>query len=475
MRRQAVGTALVALLVLLAAGPREAHGDAFADALAKARRGLVERLETLATWCDGSRIAGERDRVFRLILAFDPDHVRARQGLRYARAGRGKPWVQSSEYREPPDWDKGNLKEAARRRGEAARAFLDRALAALSAAGPDVPPGRREEAVETAIDVAPDDGEIRRGRGDVERDGRWSLAETVDAAKRRAEISASVHAAEVAAPPVRTDERAIADGWPAAVATESFRALGRVDREECRRTVLCPEVGRRFLAAPLGASGQKPWPRITYLYEDREAAKKFVAKVPTWSDFAREMDEVGGGALPDGSYISYFGDAARRTSAPFASWAEREIDRLFPARRAWITQGLSQLLCWRAFRLHAPHTVSVEGTDHPQDIDAESEIPLPESTEDWMPAAAAVLARDPARRVRSLLTMDFNAFRSGDLLAAYALASYLFEGRFESLKPFLQAVAESDDPDAMCRTGLGADADVLAWRLRRFAIETASR
>jgi hypothetical protein len=90
-----------------------------------------------------------------------------------------------------------------------------------------------------------------------------------------------------------------------------------------------------------------------------------------------------------------------------------------------------------------------------------------------MPAAASVLARNPVRRVRSLLTMNLNAMRSGDLLVAYALAQYLFEGRFESLPSFLAAAGE-DDPDGACRTGLGVDAEALAWRLRRFAMEAAA-
>lgn len=475
IRSRATRAATIAVcLAFCSPRPPAAAADAFADAIAAEKKGLVTRLESLATWCDGKRLAGERDRVFRLILRFDPEHVRARTALKFTRAGKGKPWVQSPEYREPADWDKGNLVEAAARRRAAASAFVEKALAALSAVGAEVPPGRREEVIETAIDVAPDNGDIRRERGDVERNGRWFLAETIDAEQRRADVSSAVRAAEDAAPRAAADPGALATGWKVAYRTESYQVMGKVPTEECIRVLRNLEVGRRFFAGQIGDSGGEPWPRIVYVYEDREAARRFLAKYPQFEDFDRIKDEVAGGALPDGSYIGYFSSPARRTTAPISAWMERELSRLFPKSKAWVGQGFSQLLCWRAFRAHPPHSVNIGGTDRPQDLNEDEEVALPEPTANWMPAAAAVLSRQPVRRVRSLLTMNLNAMRSGDLLTACALASYLFEGRYESLEGFLAAAADSDDPDAMCRAALGVDADTLAWRLRRFALETAS-
>ena len=58
--------------------------------------------------------------------------------------------------------------------------------------------------------------------------------------------------------------------------------------------------------------------------------------------------------------------------------------------------------------------ITVGGTDRAQESFGDGKFPFPDGQVDWLASAARVLARDPARRIRSLLTMNVNAMQSGD-------------------------------------------------------------
>jgi hypothetical protein len=323
--------ALAAILAVEAATP-PAAGDAPSDVITAEKRGLVARLESLATWCDGQKIAGERDRVFRVILTLDPEHVRARSVLKFTRAKKGAPWVQAADYKEPPDWNKGNLPEAARRRAEAALAFRDGALAALSAGGAEVPSGKHEELVETAIDVAPGDGKLRRERGDVQEGDRWVLVETADARKRRAEIGKAVARARSLSLTERPAEQRTERKWPAAFSTDDFWVAGTVPQAECRLVIRSLETGRRFLADQLGAvEGEEPYPRRVYLFDDAEVAKSWVGANPDFREFRRLMDQVGGGALSRQEFVAYYHDADVRIAAALSAAVSDAMTNRFAA------------------------------------------------------------------------------------------------------------------------------------------------
>jgi hypothetical protein len=453
-----------------------AFADASDEGVAKARRELVTRLESIATWCNEKSLHGERDRTFRRILLIDPDHARSRAGLKFKREKKGSPWVQMPDYKEPPDWNKGFLAEAAKRRLDAAVAFRVAALAALDVAGRDLPSGRREALIELMLDVAPEDGELRRARGDVERNGRWWLADTLAAEGRRAEIAGIVREAVHRTPEPVRDAGAKASGWKEAVRTESFHVLGTVDPGECRVAAARAEVARLVLAALFGASEVAPAPRVTYLFPDRDAAQEFLRRNRRYDASLRESDHVSAVWIPNSGYVVYFQDPELRMMGTARELIDEELDARFRGdrERGWIDEGLGQRLCWHVARRHGAYFVNVTGTELAGAMQDAEDLKLPPVDADRIGAAAAVLTADPARSVRPLLTMRINAMRRRDALVAYALAAYLLEARPEALAPFVAASRGSDDPEAMCRDGLGMDAETFVWRLRRWTIETAA-
>ena len=98
----------------------------------------------------------------------------------------------------------------------------------MAAAGPDVPSGRHEAVTEMVIDVAPEDAEIRKSRGDVEKDGRFFLPETLDGVKRREEIVEALRQAEAAAPTAQPDAEAVAKKWTSGAAAKSERTVSAI-------------------------------------------------------------------------------------------------------------------------------------------------------------------------------------------------------------------------------------------------------
>src|SRR5436190_1953110 len=213
------GCALLLAVLSLGAVERRALAAPAVDLLAAPRKALVARLESLATWCDSNRLPGERDRTFKRILLVDSEHARSRGMLKYKKVEKSDRWVQK-DYKEPSDWNRGLLPDAKKRRIDAVQLFRSEAKQSFDAAG--VPPedGRREEAVELSIDLAPDDAGFRSERGDVEVEGAWVLAETIESRKRRVEFSKALAAMQPA--PVKSIATAIAAGWNGAAATAHF-------------------------------------------------------------------------------------------------------------------------------------------------------------------------------------------------------------------------------------------------------------
>jgi hypothetical protein len=469
------GRLLAIGLVLACSLSSPARADAVADGVTTAKKALVSQLESLATWCDGSKLAGERDRTFRLILTFEPDHARARAGLKYKRANAKSPWVQAADYREPPDWNKGLLAEAAKRRGDVAKKWLEAGRRSLDDASGPKAAAAREYYLETAIDLAPDEAEFRAARGDVQRDGRWLLAETVEGEKRRRELQEAVkRAAGTSQNGLMDPDRIFNKNWKSAATAGKFNVYGRVAQKETESVAHHMEVTRAFVSGLLGAGGGEPAPTHVILFNNREDARAWIATKDQHKKHWPKIDAVSALWLNDTTYIAYWSSPLLRASGPVKSVTANEISMRFHGRnRGWVHEGLAQRLCWHLLGRHGPGTVDVSGTNQLDADDEASETPLPNDV-DRLGPAAATLQRDPGRRMRALLTMNLNAIRLPDSLVAYALASYLLEARPESLRPFLEASMKHDDADTICDQALGVDAETLAWRVRRYAMESTA-
>jgi hypothetical protein len=111
-RRTGIGFAVVLAGAALLAP--SARADELDDRFAAASKAYMERLQSLATWCDTQKVFGVRDQVFRRMLEVSPDDARARAALKFRRVGPKAPWEQSRDYKAPVDFNKGLTPEGAR-------------------------------------------------------------------------------------------------------------------------------------------------------------------------------------------------------------------------------------------------------------------------------------------------------------------------------------------------------------------------
>jgi hypothetical protein len=459
----------LALVLAAVAAPARAGPPPAGDPLAPARKVVVAKLEALATWCDGNKMPGERDRTFRRILVFDPDHARSRAGLHFKRASRTAPWVQD-DYVEPADWDKSLLPEARKRRIAAARAFRVAAAEAYDAAGVAPGAGRREEAAEISLDLAPEDEDFHRERGDVQDGGAWVLPETAAGRRRRAEFKERLGRL----PPggFAEDPEALAHHWTGGARSDHFDTYGHVPTEECLQEVRLRERGLEFLRFVLGPVEPRKDRHPLVLFPDYRTARRFLASKVEWAPLLKESELLGSMPLDDTIYLSWQEPDERRVVGlrNLVSHALRTVTKVH--LRAWTVEGVGQRICRHVSGRHGACFCNVAGTDRPSDADVEDDVRTLDAVSSWIHPAAAVLRHEPVRRLRAVLTMNLNAMHGTDLVVAYALGAYLLEARPEALQPMITATAGEDDADKACRAALGVDVETLAWRLRRWAAET---
>jgi hypothetical protein len=454
-------------------GLQSSRADTLDDRLAEARAAAVKRLEKVVAWCQESQVFAERDRVYATILVLAPDHERARSVLKYTRPKKGGPWERGG-YVEPKNWNKGLVPEAAKRLEGALAEYRDAVQGALGA-GIDVDPGRRSRVLEQLVDLLPNDVEVRRPRGDVQHEGRWLLPETVEGIVRRKAMQAMLERAKAAVPPVRSDPTAVEKRWRSGVTCEHFGVCGYVDEIECVTLVRLMEAGHSFLAELLGTTDVAPTPKRVLLMEDSKIARTWLfAQGPEHAEAQRIFPHVTALWLPSGTNMQYHSDATVRRVGTLRQVIQRAIEARTTGDRdrGWVSEGLGQRLTWHVSGQHGSAFVSFGQTESAEGRNVEQVLPAPNV--EWLSAAARVLQLDPVPRLESVLTMRLNAMRIDDVLVAYALGAFLLEGRPESLSPFLKASLSIDSADRQCLDVFGVDAATLAWRLRRWTMETSS-
>jgi len=218
--------ALVCLWLALATGTsaRGRVDDPLDGVRAEARTGLVVRLLDLATWCNQNQLFEERDRVWRAVIAIEPDNLEARKGLRYARNVDGS-WKEPSQ-RPAKNMNAAALEKLPEKRAEAVRPFSESLIGKIKDA--TVPPEVRRSVLTEILAVDPDDAEAHALLGEVQTDKGWVLQETATAKKRRAEIRAAVEAAKAAPPGIlpataSADEKKLFDKWKSGAQSGTVR------------------------------------------------------------------------------------------------------------------------------------------------------------------------------------------------------------------------------------------------------------
>ena len=462
-------TAFAAVLLAAAGTPAPAgRGRAVAgpdDALVAAKKAAVTKLEEVATWCDAQRLFGARDRVFERILLLAPDHPRARAALKYTREN-GARWVRRSPYTAPPDWNRGLVPKADERLNAAMEGYRHAVIASVS--GEDVPLARRERALDGLVDLIPGDKVVRELRGDVLVGSKWKLPESVDGAKRRAElrgIAADARGAFLKAPPA--SERS---PWTTALTAPGVALYSTLHASVGRQMLGDIVVADAVARDALGSVAERRNAQVLYVLEDRDQALALIARASKRPETDLAVARmVSGYWLADGAYVCYVHDPDLRTPACARAVNSGTIGAAMPAGAdGFVTEGLGQRVLFLALGVHGPPFVTIEDTDLPG---TDEDDPLPTNPREWMPRAARLLEGDGARRLEAILTARLNAMTTANVLVAYALAAYVLEARPDRLRPLVEGVAAASDAGKVVEEVFGGDVGSLAVRVRRYALE----
>ena len=443
--------------------------DELDDRLATARLSVVRALEEIAAWAVDHRLIGARHRTLRRILEFAPEHAAARASLEFTRTKRDGTWTQSKTYREPADWNKDALPEYESRLTAAFKAYRNDAMGAIELAG-DAAGARRGVVLDQLAALLPDDEVVRKARREVRLGAGWVMEETARALTRRAELKALASAAIRAIKTPVVDATWVAKGWKSAFRSKDVLCLGTHDESTCRRTIELCQAYLQFFSTLFGPKFDHAAPTLIVLLRSRNEAKGFMKGREEEAQFLAPE-----GVNLSSNWINYGGGLVVWIDDPRLAieTVVVQIVGLFlegqfqPSERGWIEEGIGRTISWNYAEIYGPSFAHLEQTHGKGDGDDAVALP----TGDWMPVARDALRTLPVHRFAALLTMRMTAMRALDEVVAYALGSYLMEGRQDKAKAFIEASVASDDAEKVVRSTLGMSVEELLGRVRRWSDE----
>lgn len=492
--RRRSGRRALSVLLLVAAGlglQTPLHADEAADtaeaevraAVVEARKGLVTRLVELGDWCVAVKLLGQRDRLGQEILRIDPDQPKARAWLRYAKDRSGA-WVQAKGYKPPADvTNSTQLPELTRRREALGTEAAAKVVPVLQRVGSALPLRRRELALDELLSMAPGDERVRVAHGEV-RDGAGFVLEEAKASRERRPALAALAAAtilQVVAPLPATAtpmERLFSPvPWERVYATADLRILGpgTVPSALLLRAVALGQAARQAFTQLLGVEVEDIAGLTFFLYALPFDAYAFVDQTPLLDAAQRAMArKLSCYWMPKGPHVLVYpnDDETRVEWVPriVVSGMLNGAFELMPVH-GFLFEGVGVWMTTRLCGTHRTFTVRkgdyASGASRDEGFDGRIQA----NDVDWLAEARRLLARQRRPELRLALGKDVNAMDAGDLIFAFALASYLFEARPEQVAPLLRAFPKGP-VDAAVEGSLGLTVEGLEARLVRWLEET---
>lgn len=424
-----------------------------------AERGALERravpeLETLATWCNRSKLFLERDRAYAMLLRLDPEHPRARRALRYLR--RGESWTQSPAFR----WGKNLAREAVWLEYEAKldehwHPYRSALFTLVERFRGRLDMEEIEDLLRDLLVMQPDDVALRRHLGERRWGDRWVLDETVRALETRGVFAAATRATVEAAPEPRdleVDQLQLRGPniFSVGRATERVRVLGTVGAEEVRHTARVTHAVGDLVHLVFGEEGPvADNPRLDYsvfLMEPHEAG----GVVTAWPGIAMEtrgaLQSSHGGWLGPSSIAEWSPDPRRRLDG-----AARQTLGLYlldgfgiGGRQGWVWEGVGIYLVHHLVGTRL--TWFFEARGYQRQTPGSLWPVIQDPTLDWVDLGRELRRDGRAPSLRTLIGRSVNDMREADLVLSYTLAAYLLEGRPEDAPELFTRLGEGEHP-----------------------------
>ena len=487
-RRWRFPTAVAAILALggAATGRAEEPPETFETRIKAANEALAKRLGDLAEWCGGAKLLGERDAIAQDVLRLDPDDAKARTWLKFRR-GPGGAWTRDEGWRPAKNvTNAAALPECLRRRRTIDREHAAFVLGALEDASPKPTLAEREKTLDLLGLVASSDEAVHAARDEVRDGDGWILAETFLARDRRAELRQAARSAAASAPEPRASSATAEDlafvlGAVAALDAPPLRGVTAGSADELRQALRLATATAAWFRAAFGEASPGPGRIVFSVSESAEAGRRTIRARPEWSEREKAFAEPLNCTWVPGAprVLVYADDAPVRLEWPVRQAVAQTLFRAFGVETThgclhegfgvYLTSGITGThLTW--FVSPGAYAPAAGGAGTGEKLPLAQRLRAP--TADWLEEARALCATRPPD-LRLLLGKDVNAMTPEDLVASYALAAYLLEGRPQDAARFARLLTR-DGLDAALATSVRATAEGLERRLLRWLDESVA-
>lgn len=448
--------------------------ETFDEARARLVETLVVQLDELAGFCQKSRAYLERDRLYELLLEYEPDHKDARKMLGYKWDRKAEEWTRPREYRAPKNVDHEAALEALERRAALLQAHADGVVRALEEHRDELTDARFRAEVFALLVLDPDDERLRGFLGQVKADDEggassgWVLAETRHARARRTVLREWKKELRDGAPPGEPGapteaEQALGLSWRKVLQTERVRVLCTGEEREALDALqschqVCTLVTRVF--------GGEFEPAYTVYLVDSDAARdKLLEQHPAVDPAKVEfLKSVQGGTISWGEFGQWGPHRDQRVDGAVRQVVSRYMLQTFRTgdKLGWVHEGfgmyLTHLLIGTRLTFYIRQTEYEEGQ-----LDRRK---LTDPDSDWLRLAAGVLKGSKSPSLPFTLGRDVNTLTTEDLLASYALTAFLIEGHEPGLAVrVLTRVGAGENSVTVLEQELGYDHETLKQRL----------
>ena len=414
--------------------PAHASPADFTKELRELQGLLVSDLEQVAEACQKAKAFLQRNRVYELILEYDPEHKTARKFLGYKFDRKTKEWTMPRKPRQPKDAKPEAVAAANAERVRILGGHRGRMLALLDA-HPDLPLKLRNRELKRLVALLPDDAELRGMRREVRSEGddgsvTWVLEESLRGNEALKANKALLKKMKSGAPTPEEEgledwEKELGAGFLDKVAvTDRVRVVGNASTSENETCARMCHVIWDYLEHLFGIGLEPTY--TTYHIEGRSAKSSFLNGWPGLDEAQiKYLKNTGGSTLSGREMFQSGPTSANRVDGSVRMSIAMYMGRNFGvgSKTGWAIEGFGMYITHQL--LGTRLTYFIRKTEY---VQKGKKRDLQDPNSNWMKMALEVLTDEKPFNLPFAMGRDVNTLTPDDLLVSYALAAYLLEG-----------------------------------------------
>ena len=434
---------------------------------------MVPGLEALGAWCRSKKLFRAEDQTAEAILEIDANHAGARKTLRYQRTKTGT-WRRKGRHRPRKDRNKEALADLPDARRRHLGGVPERLWRLLRTYDTVLPPHERTRTLRLLVALDPEHRSYREAHGEVEREGRWILAETWRRKRRTGQLRLLQARARKLAPETRDEgptetEKALGVPFTHGVSTDDVRAVTTGAAKQAVEVVVAchraQHIFARVFETDVTMAGF-----VVYVLTREGETDKLIDGLSIPDAEKAFLRRLGGFWLPDRSELAVGPvEKARRLDGVVRQGLNVLVRRAFGRvyDQAALNQGLGLYLGYLTTGTRL--TIFARKTRYAQGDLGAAELA---AARNWVAVARGLLASDQLPDLVTIMGTPLSGLTREDLVGAHAFTAYLLEGRAHEARRFYEEVDRLGNVNAASMAVLGGDLKDLDHRLRRWLRET---